>query len=84
MILTWKQKEEMVIQLASKGWTTSAIAKEVHISLEDIGLVLKRYTGEDLELPSHEMSITSKAFKISQEGKNHVTVAIALNLEAIA
>ncbi|MDQ4073155.1 MAG: hypothetical protein M3162_02495 [Thermoproteota archaeon] len=82
MLLSRKQKEEMVILLAEKGWTTRMIAREVHISLKDIGLILKRYTGEEIEPPADKMSTTSKAFKMFQEGKDHVTVAIALNIEA--
>jgi hypothetical protein len=81
LILSKKQKEELVIQLASKGWSTRAIASEVHISLKDIGLVLKRYTGEDIEPSTDKMSTTSKAFKMFSEEKSKVQVAIALNLE---
>ena len=70
----------MVIQLASQGRTTREIAKTAHISLLDIGKIIRRYTGEETEHENKSPSITSKAFQMFKEGKNRVDVAVALNL----
>ncbi len=72
----------MVIQLAEKNLPTRAIASEVKISLKDIGAIIRKHTGEEIEPLADKMSIPSKAFKMFKEEKDHVTVAIALNLEA--
>ena len=37
----------MVIELANEGKTTREIAKQVHISLKDIGKILRKITGDD-------------------------------------
>ena len=37
----------MVVELAKKGKTTREIAKEVHISLKDIGKIFRKLTGDD-------------------------------------
>jgi DNA-binding NarL/FixJ family response regulator len=41
-LLNKKEKEKIVIQLANEGKTTRDIAKEVHISLKDIGKIINR------------------------------------------
>ena len=46
MILTRKQKEALVIELANEGKTVREIAKEVHISPKDIGEILRTITGD--------------------------------------
>ena len=82
MILTRKEKESLVIQLASRGKTTREIAQTVHVSLLDIGKIIRRFTGEESEYQNKDLSITSKAFQMFKENKSRVDVAIALNLEA--
>ncbi len=42
-----KEKEKMVIVLANEGKTIRDIAKEVHISLKDIGKIIRKETGDD-------------------------------------
>jgi hypothetical protein len=37
----------MVIKLANEGKTTREIAKAVHISLKDIGKIIRKVTGDD-------------------------------------
>lgn len=81
MILTRKEKENLVIQLASQGKTTREIAKTARISLLDIGKIIRRYTGEEIEHPSRPQSVTSKAFQMFKDNISRVDVAIALNLE---
>ncbi len=53
-----------------------------HISLGDIGTIIRKYNGEENEYQNKSPSVTSKAFQMFKEGKNRVDVAIALNLES--
>ncbi|HEU5119432.1 MAG TPA: hypothetical protein VFT71_00470 [Candidatus Nitrosocosmicus sp.] len=87
MILSRKQKEALVIKLANDGKTTREIAKEVHVSLKDIGSIIRRYTGDDNaeaygmeSLKKH--SLESNAFQMFKEGKSNIDVAIALDIPA--
>ena len=82
MILTKNEKENLVIQLASQGKTTRQIAKVAHISPKDIGIIIRRFTGDDTKYWNKSPSITSKAFQMFKENKSRVDVAIALNLES--
>ncbi len=41
MVLTKNQKKEMVTKLYNEGKTTREIAKEVKISLRDIGIMIR-------------------------------------------
>lgn len=82
MILKKEEKEKMVIKLAMAGWTTRMIAHEAHISLKDIGTIIRKYNGEELEYQNKNPSVTSKAFQMFKEGKSRIDVAIALNLES--
>ena len=47
MLLSKKEKEKKVIELANQGKTTREIAKEVRISLKTIGQILNKVTGDD-------------------------------------
>ncbi len=82
MILTRKEKEGLVIQLASQGKTTRQIAQVAHVSLKDIGTIIRRFTGEESHIENKSQSISSQAFQMFKEYKSRVDVAIALNLEA--
>ncbi len=64
-----------------EGLTTREIAKAVHISLKDIGTIIRKYTGEEDEYQNKSPSVTSKAFQMFKDGKSRVEVAIDLNLE---
>jgi hypothetical protein len=81
-ILTRKEKERLVVQLASQGKTTRQIAQVAHVSLKDIGTIIRRFTGEESEYQNKDPSLTSKAFQMFKENKSRVEVAITLNLEA--
>jgi hypothetical protein len=77
LLLSRKEKEKMVIKLATEGRTTRQIAEAVHMSLRDIGKIIAKETG-DHELVEREkqqqedekekqdrwksMSVYSKAF----------------------
>ena len=82
MILKKEEKEQLVINLAMGGKTTREIAKMVHISLGDIGSIIRKFNGEENEYQNKSPSITSKAFQMFRENKSRVDVAIALNLES--
>ena len=58
------------------------IAQIAHVSLLDIGNIIRRFTGEEQEYQNKFPSITSRAFQMFKEDKSRVDVAIALNLEA--
>jgi hypothetical protein len=47
VLISRKEKEKLVIQLAHEGKTTREIAKQVHISLRDIGKIIRKETGDD-------------------------------------
>jgi hypothetical protein len=49
LLISRKEKEKLVIQLAHEGKTTREIAKQVHISLRDIGAIIHKETGDDKE-----------------------------------
>ena len=82
MILKRQQKVDLVIKLAEEGKSTRFIAEAAHVSLKDIGTIIRRYTGEseDIVYQDKALSINSRAFKLFKEGTNLVDVAIALNI----
>lgn len=82
LLLKKEEKGKLVVKLAMDGKTTREIAKMVHISLGDIGTIIRKYNGEEAEYQNKTPSVTSKAFQMFKEGKNRVDVAIALNLES--
>jgi DNA-binding CsgD family transcriptional regulator len=85
LILSRKQKEDLVIKLANEGKTTRDIAKEAHISLLDIGKIIRKHTGDDhdkQQLQVKKLTVESQAFRMFKEGRSNVDVAICLNLSA--
>jgi hypothetical protein len=78
MVLTKKQKKELVIKLYEEGKTTREIAKIVKISLRDIGIILREYNKEPA--PKPQKSDHAKAFQLFSLGKNLIEVSIALDL----
>jgi hypothetical protein len=65
LLLSKKEKEKLVIKLAKEGKTTREIAKLVHISLKDIGKIIRKITGDD-DSPAEkekEEEKTQKRFK---------------------
>jgi hypothetical protein len=83
VILTRQQKEGLVIKLAEEGKSTRVIAEAAHVSLKDIGTIIRRYTGEEEEPACQDkcLSINSRAFKLFKEGKSLVDIAITLDME---
>ena len=73
VILKRKQKEGLVIKLAEEGRNTREIAQAVHISLKDIGTIIRRHLGEEeneTEYSGKALSVNSKAFKLFKDNKN--------------
>ena len=69
LLLSRKEKVELVISLAKEGKTTMEIAEIVHISLKDIGKILRKITGdEDPKLESErlrrQLNLSDSAFII--------------------
>jgi orotate phosphoribosyltransferase-like protein len=73
---------DLVIRLAEEGKYTGQIAEAAHISLKCIGIILRRYTGEEETAAEKSMSVNSRAFKLFKENKDLVDVAIILDIEA--
>ena len=49
MLITRQEKQRLVIKLAEEGRTTRDIAKEVHVSLKDIGKIIRTAAGDCLK-----------------------------------
>ena len=82
MILTRKEKENLVINVAEASKTTRHLSQVAHISPKDIGTIIRRYTVEDSEYQGNSQSLNSRAFKMFSDGKSLVNVAIALDIGA--
>jgi transposase len=60
LLLSRTEKEKIVIELAQEGKTTREIAKAVHISLKDIGKIIRKITGEEESLAEKEKEVEKK------------------------
>jgi transposase len=93
-LLSRKEKEKLVIKLANEGKTTREIAKIVHISLKDIGKIIRKVTGDD-ESPSEKekeeekkqkrfkaLSPYARAFQMFRENKTMPEIVVELDLDA--
>jgi chromosome segregation ATPase len=87
-LLTKAEKERRVVELYEEGKTYREITREVRISPGDISDIIKRHTGElqgtvkpqnALQKPE---TIDTRAFKLFEEGKTPVKVAIELDLRS--
>ncbi len=87
-MLTRAEKEKRVIELHEQDAPYRTIAKEVHVSLGRISSIIKRHNGElevkggNGEQRQREETIDTQVFKLLEDGKTPVEVAIALNLES--
>lgn len=83
-MLTKQEKERKVIDLYNnQDKTYRDIAKEVRICPRDIGIILKKASGENEESQNKEQSSLSpsaQAYRLFSEGKKLIEVAIALLL----
>jgi len=96
LLLSRDEKEKLVIQLSTEGKTTREIAKDVHISLKDIGKILRKITGDDKgnnecikdeeqkkQKRMKSLSYYAQAFQMFKDGKSLVDVAIEIDQESI-
>jgi transposase len=87
MLLRRKEKERQVIKLAEEGKSTSDIAKEVHISLKDIGKVIRKATGdsqgegEKKEKEKLILSPYARAFQMFKDKTTLGDMAIELDIK---
>ena len=96
LLLSKKEKEKIVIKLAEEGKTTREIAKLAHLSLREIGAIIRRATGDlDLEVEKKanteeqqrieklkKASPYAKAFHMFREGRPLSQVVVELDLKA--
>jgi transposase len=92
-----KEKEKQVIKLAEEGKTTREIAKEVHVSLKDIGKIIRKETGDDNNEAAEKdnekekakekqkrlksLSSYAQAFQMFKDKKTLADVAIELDID---
>jgi hypothetical protein len=87
-LLTRAEKEKRVIELYEQDAAYRTIAKEVHFSLGRISSIIKRHNGElevkggNGEQRQREETIDTQVFKLFEEGRNPVQVAIELDLKS--
>jgi hypothetical protein len=80
-----EEREEYVVQLYKENNSISEIARLVHMSFRDIGVIInkaKLQAEREGGYPNNEESKSpeSQAFKLFSEGKSPVEVAILLDL----
>ena len=89
-MLTKAEKEKRVIELFEQNKTYREIAQEVHMSPNDISNVVKRYTGEAVQLQTNgkpeqqlkQKTIDTRAFTLFEAGYTLLQVSIELNLKS--
>jgi hypothetical protein len=98
VLLSRKEKEQLVIKLDQEGKTTRGIAKQVHVSLRDIGSIIHKESGnkynsqeekdKQLEIEKQKkfksLSPYSRAFQIFKDKKPLEDVAIELDIKSSA
>src|SRR3954462_1419494 len=98
LLLSRKEKEKIVIQLAQEGKTTREIAKQVHISLRDIGSIIhkesdNKYNSQEekdkqLEIEKQKkfksLSPYARSFQMFKDKKSLSDVAIELDIKSNA
>lgn len=88
LLLSKKEKTALVIKLAKEGKTTREIAKIVHMSLKEIGKILRKITGdEDPKIKSEELnrqrnlSDYAKAFQMFMQNKSLPEIVVLLDID---
>ena len=92
MLLSKKEKEKIVIQLANEGKTIREIAKIVHMSLRDICKIINKETGDEdssqqkIEQEKQNkwksLSPYARAFQMFKDKKILADVAIELDIKS--
>jgi predicted DNA-binding protein YlxM (UPF0122 family) len=83
MALSREEKEKMVLDLYyNKGYTYRQITTELRLSPNQIREVIKRHEAKNDAIVNKKkmLSLSSQAYKLFDEGKNSVQVAIKLDL----
>lgn len=75
-VLSWAEKEKMVIELYKQGVSPKEIAHRLHLSLRDVYKIIKREFGEKKTELTNEL----KALILYRMGKKPVEVAIKLRI----
>jgi hypothetical protein len=82
VILSKKEKEELVVKLYQDGKTIREIAHIVHLSFTDISKIIRKLNGQndndDIDLK--DKSIETRAIYLFSIGKSPLEVAIELNM----
>ena len=96
LLLSRKEKEKLVIKLTQEGKTTREIAKQVHISLRDIGKIQHKLTGDEDFFESEQkkqeeekqkrkpLSPYARAFQMFKDKNPLEDVAIELDIKSNA
>ena len=80
MLIGRKEKEKLVIQLAHEGKTTREIAKQAHISLRDIGSIIRKETGDDKKEENDDIVAKEKQKHEEQERRETKTVKVSFTI----
>lgn len=84
MLLSKKEKEKRVVELANQGKTARYIAKEAHVSLKTIKQILDKVTGDNEGEEKERLKDKSEyaqVFKMFKDGRPLTDVAIELDIE---
>jgi transposase len=96
LLLSRKEKEQLVIKLSQEGKTTREIAKQVHVSLRDIGKIQHKLTGDNDDLFERDqqkqeeekqkkfksLSPYARAFQMFKDKRTLSDVAIELDIKS--
>jgi hypothetical protein len=75
-VLSWAEKEKMVIELYKQGVSPKEIARQLHMSLRDVYSIIRKEFGEK----KRELTNELKALILYRQGKMPVEVAIKLRI----
>ena len=86
MNLSREEKEKRVLELYyEKGYTYREIAKELHMSPNQIHDIISRHEEKNIAKANKkkELSLSSKAYKLFSKGKSSLEVAITLDIPQV-
>lgn len=79
-MLSREEKKKKVIELRKKDKSIRQIAKAVHMSLGEIGQIIKEEFGEEQIRPTLQQGQYTKALQLFETGKSLFDVAVELHL----
>jgi hypothetical protein len=91
LVLNKQEKKELVIKLANEGRTTRDIAQMAHVSLRDIGDIIRKASGDNEPSETDEQkkerelknkTLYAQCFQMFRNGKPLIDIVIDLDLEA--